>query len=246
MKTIVVTGHKGFIGEYLLRALEALYNGSSEQVTCHTFDLKAGQDILDVAIPKADVIFHLAAQTSVQESVQEPMYDAMTNIAGTIKVLKENPQARVVITGSAASKDPKSPYGISKLAQELYAHVIHSNAVVCRLPNVFAENDNGVVGKFLKMPVCRVTGDGLQTRDFVHVEDICVGLLRAMDWAPGSYELGSGRSVPILELAKATGKEIKHVEALPGEIRESVCENTTPDWKPAIDVIEFIKNQSHA
>lgn len=243
-KEIVITGHKGFIGTHLLGALEAFYSRiPGSDVVCHTFDKLTGKDILDEAIPKADYIFHLAAQTDVQESFQDPMYDAMTNIAGTIKVLKENPEARVVITCSAASKDPKSPYGISKLAQSLYAQVIHTNAVVLILPNIYGEGDHGVVGKFLKMPICRVNGDGLQVRDFVHVEDIVVALMRAMDWAPGVYELGSGEGTSILSLAQATGKEIKHMPALEGEIRESVLKNEAPDnWKPAINVIEYIKS----
>ena len=242
MKHIVITGDHGFIGGHLKKALEAFYNGAKQEVAITLADIKDGSDILDISIPKADVIFHLAAQTSVQESTKNPMYDAMTNIAGTIKVLLENPEARVIITGSCASKDPKSPYGISKLAQERYAQVIHSNAVVCRLPNVFAEDDNGVVGKFLKEPEITINGSGEQTRDFVHVEDICVALLRAESWPVGAYELGSGTSHRITDLALATGKPVRYGEGLAGEIEHSVCENTTPDWKPAIDVIDFIKN----
>ncbi len=242
MKNIVITGHAGFIGTHLNRVLEIMNSMDREPRMVHYFDLKNGHDILDESLPKADFIFHLAAQTSVQDSVEDPMRDAETNIIGTIKILRENPQAKIIMTGSAAAKNPSSPYGISKLSQELYAQIIHKNTVICRLPNVFGEDDNGVIGKFLKLPVCRINGDGLQRRDFVHVDDIALGLAKAMIWNPGVYEFGSGRSVSILDIAKATGKPIEFAPALKDEIRVSVCQNTTPDWKPKMEVINFIKN----
>ena len=247
MKKIVITGAKGFIGKRLYRALVDIYGSKdAETVELHRYDLKDGTDILDVVIPKADIIFHLAAQTDVQESQRDPMYDAMTNIAGTIKILKENPDAKVIITGSVASKDPQSPYGVSKLAQELYAHVMHKNVVICRLPNVFGEDGQGVISKFIK-PSEKITvnGDGEQIRNFVHVDDVVKGLLKAVEWPAGDYELGSDKHYTIRQLAEATGKIVQPGDALPGEIYTSKAINTTPDWKPEIDPIEFIKSKCH-
>jgi len=235
---IAITGHLGYLGQYLLQKLVSIYSN----INIYTYDVVSGKNILNDEIFKSDYIFHLAAQTSVQESFNDPMYDAITNILGTIKILKENPKSKILITCSAASKDPKSPYGISKLAQSLYAQIIHSNAVVLILPNIYGEGGHGVVETFLKSPIVRVNGDGKQVRDFVHVNDIVAALIRAMDWKPGVYELGSGEGTTILALAKATGKEIKHMPALEGEIRESVLKNEAPDgWKPAINVVEYIK-----
>jgi UDP-glucose 4-epimerase len=252
MKKIVITGAKGFIGKRLYRALVDIYGSKdAETVELHRYDLQDETDILDVAIPKADIIFHLAAQTDVQYSIQDPLYDAMTNIAGTIKVLKENPDAKVILTASAAAKDPKSPYGVSKLTQELYAQVIHNNAVICRLPNVFGPGGKGVINKFIE-PSEKITvnGDGSQVRDFVHVDDIVRGLLKAAGinypaWDPGVYEMGSERGTTIKALAEATGKEIEYGPELPGEIKESILTNTAPDWGPKIDPIEFIKQKNH-
>lgn len=243
MRNIAITGSEGFIGTHLQRALKALYGtqgGKYARIEC--IDIKKGGDILDTRLqPDTEVIFHLAAQTSVQDSVANPVHDAMTNIAGTLKVLLDNPTAKVLITASGAAKEPKSPYGISKLAQELYAQVIHSNAVVLRLPNIFGEDDHGVVGRYLREPQATVYGDGEQTRDFVHVDDIAQALIQAMDWPAGVYECGTGHSHRILDLARATDKEIRYKDALPGEINLTSMANTTPNWKPTIDVIEFIK-----
>lgn len=238
---IAVTGHLGFIGKNLVRAIS-----KKPDTTFYFADLSNGRDILDVKLPEnTDVIFHLAAQADVQESIKDPLYDAMNNIIATIKLLLQNPEAKIIIASSVASKDPKSPYGIAKKAIESYSQVIHKNTVVCRLPNIFALNGgNGVVRKFIEAETVVVYGSGDQVRDFVHVNDIVRGLIMAVSWNPGIYELGSGKSVSVNELAEATGKEIVKIGELPGEIKESKAENTTPNWKPEIDVLEFISKHS--
>jgi UDP-glucose 4-epimerase len=245
MRNIAITGGMGYIGSHLQQALQAFYEPQGGRLArCQVVDLQNGADILDFKLEHdTEVIFHLAAQTSVQDSIKDPMHDAMTNIAGTLKILLDNPEAKVIVAGSVAGRDPKSPYGVSKLAAELYTQVIHKRGIVLRLPNVFGNGDHGVVGRFLREPVVTVHGDGEQTRDFVHVEDVALAFLKAMDWEPGVYEL-SGRTVTINELAEATGKEIRRAEALPGEVRSVHMHNTTPDWRPAIDVLDFVRAHS--
>ena len=239
MITIGITGNKGFIGTALKEAIVKKYEKTDDQVRCYLLDLP-GFDLLHMNAPKVDVLFHLAAQTDVQKSIEDPMVDAKVNILGTIKILKHNPDAKIIIAGSAATDNPQSPYGVSKLAQELYATILHKNAVICRFPNVFAENDHGVVGKFINKKECWVNGDGKQTRTFVYVGDVAEGLIKAMDWKPGVYNFGGAKPVSILALAKATGKKIIFNPALPNEIRKSEMQNTTPNWKPKVDVKNYI------
>jgi len=62
-----------------------------------------------------------------------------------------------------------------------------------------------------------------------------------MKWPAGTYEMGSGKSYSILELAKATGKEITFESKRDGDIEKSICENTTPGWLPEVDPVGFIK-----
>lgn len=235
---ILVTGSEGYIGKVLCRALENYV----DPMDIIRMDRKIGQDLMTTELPDADLVFHMAAQADVQESIKDPMYDAEQNIAITIMLLQRYKAQRVILASSAAAKDPQSPYGVSKQAIEHYARILHPNAVVCRFPNVYGgEGGRGVVDIFKRSAALTIYGDGTQVRDFVHVDDIVRGLIMARDWEKGLYELGSGKGTSVHQLAMADGKPVRYEPAQEGEILESICENTTPDWEPQQDVLEYLK-----
>jgi UDP-glucose 4-epimerase len=161
----LVTGGAGFIGSTLVDRLLAeghmvdviddLSTGSlsnlataradrSNQLTFHQADLRNPGTIELIARREPEVVFHLAAQMSVRESVARPAYDAEINIVGGLNVLEGARQAgsrKIVfassggtIYGAAEAKDlpikesqpqrPLSPYGIAKKAfgDYLYAY----------------------------------------------------------------------------------------------------------------------------
>jgi len=237
MKKIVVTGHKGFIGRYLTEELSRLGH------SFYGMDLKESeeQNVVLHSTPPCDTIFHLSAQTSVPDSMENPFYDAVNNILATIRILKDNPNAKIIVASSVASIEPESPYGVSKLAIEKYAHILHKNCVVCRFPNVFAEDDHGVMTRFINEKEITVYGDGTQTRDMVYVGDIVKGLMQAVNWPAGTYEFGSEKSCSVLDMAKATGKNITFADKRAGDKQDSIGKNTTPNWKPVVDPIGFIR-----
>ncbi len=175
------------------------------------FDVRPGRGSrrLDIASLRADralrgfdVICHLAARISVEESVRNPPLVSRTNVLGTVRVLEAARQsdARVVFFSSAAvygtprrvpiDEDhpmrPLSPYGLSKAVGEQYASIYRGlyglKVAVVRPFNVYSDalsSDNpfaDVIRRFLDNAVRRrplvVQGDGGQTRDFVHVSDV--------------------------------------------------------------------------
>lgn len=225
---ILVTGHKGFIGSKLWEAVKG----------DNTFgiDLKDGDDLIDCALyPKVDTIFHLAANISVEESWDKPeLY--MKDIQILARLVKYYPNAKIIFAQSAASFDPVSPYGFSKWVCGEYLKKYHKNYVSCAFPNVFG-GGVGVVDKFKGQDKVTVYGDGKSVRDYVHVDDIVRALLLAVDWETGEYQLGSEKGTTVLELAE--GKEIEFAPARK-EARESVLKNTTPNWKPIINVKEYL------
>jgi len=139
---------------------------------------------------------------------------------------------------------PLSPYGVSKLAVERYLYYFHAeyglNAACLRYANVYGERQNphgeaGVVAIFLKRllagDACRINGDGLQTRDYVHVSDV-VRANMAVLGMPGfvTFNVGTGVETSVVELyselARAVGSELEasHGPAAPGEQRRSVID----------------------
>ncbi|WP_415893400.1 NAD-dependent epimerase/dehydratase family protein [Neptuniibacter sp. PT8_73] len=168
-------------------------------------------DILDETVVNnatkgADIVIHLAANTGVGPSVEDPMSDCKTNVIGTLNMLeacRKNSVSRFVFASSGAplgvqtpplneemAPHPASPYGASKLAGEgycsAYFHCFGVDTVVLRFGNVYGEGSKhkaSVVAKFIKLAMngqeLEVYGDGSQTRDFIHISDLVKAVYKA-------------------------------------------------------------------
>ncbi len=139
---------------------------------------------------------------------------------------------------------PLSPYGVSKLAFERYLYYFHIqsglDAICLRYANVYGERQNphgeaGVVAIFLKRLLagdgCRINGDGLQTRDYVHVSDVVRANMAAVEMSGFDVlNVGTGEETSVVELytelarAVGTDAEATHGPAAPGEQRRSVID----------------------
>jgi UDP-glucose 4-epimerase len=219
-------------------------------------------DIREPFAVDADVVFHLAAQADVVTSVERPTYDAEVNVIGTLRVLEAAKSAQVVFTSTggaiygecerpALEDDPRlplAPYGTSKLAGEEYLATwnrLHgAGHVALRLANVYGPRqqpslEGGVIAIFLNRMAAGqetvVFGDGLQSRDFVHVGDVARALLAAVGAAPGVYNIGTGVDTTIVDLhamcrvASETTGEPTFADPRPGEIRRSALDPTAAE-----------------
>lgn len=160
---------------------------------------------------------------------------------------------------------PLSPYGIHKLTLEKYLnyyyHVYGLNFTVLRFANVygprqFKGGEAGVIAIFVENGVNRKEslqfGDGLQTRDFVYVDDVVRGLYSAMAIdCPGEINISSGIESTLLDvrnsIGKALGEEIK-IKEMPGKLgeqrRSCLSYQRAKDvlnWEPQINLEEGIK-----
>jgi len=205
-----------------------------------------------------DTVVHLAAKTGVIDSVKYPEETHYVNVTGTIRVLRAciaQKVKNVVFASSGAvygdskrlplSEDlptiPISPYGASKISAEHYlqafAYSFGLNCIALRFSNVYGEGQSsdyaGVITKFLKnieadIPLV-IFGDGMQTRDFVFVDDIAFGILSAIENIHGKkgnyYNIATGKYTTMNELAKMMldisdkSLEISHDEPRKGEIK---------------------------
>lgn len=239
-KRILVTGSCGYIGSRLCSEL------SKEDVELYTIDLCCGQDVLTSELPDVDIVYHLAAQTGAVPSMNDPLWDARNNILGTIRVAKRyaGTGTKIIYTTSGGAIVPESPYGLSKKTGEEYLKMLcPEQAVICRLSSVYGEKDRGVVDTFIREKKCVIFGDGSAVRDFVHVNDVVQGLLKARGWKPRFFSLGSGKGVTVIEIALATRKTIEGRDPRKGEKHSVVLRNTTPDWEPTIDVLEYVRSE---
>lgn len=223
----MITGHKGFIGSLLYPKIGGI-----------GIDLKQGLNLLTCELPENEkIIYHLAAQTDVQASWKDPLHDA-DNVKLLMRLVHKYPRAKIIYTNSAASLDQASPYGFSKWSCAEYLKRFHDNYVICTLPNIYGPGSRSVVDIFKDQDEVTIYGDGEQTRDYVHVADIVDGLVKAQHWPVGEYQLGSGIATSVIQLAEG---KLARFEPAKAEARESVLQNTTPNWKPTIDVLEYMR-----
>ena len=241
-QTVLISGNRGYIGSRLQKKLE------DEGYDVVGIDHRDGDDILTADLPDVSIVYHLAAQAGAMPSIKNPMWDARNNILGTIRIAKRYAgKAKIIYTTSGGAKDPQSPYGLSKKTGEEYLKIIMGQScnepIICRLSSIYGDKPRGVVDNFIREKKPVIFGDGSAERDFVHVDDIVEALRLASSWIPGEYELGSGKGTTINEIALETGKTFVMENPRIGEIHTAILQNTTPDWAPKIDVIEYIKEK---
>jgi UDP-N-acetylglucosamine/UDP-N-acetyl-alpha-D-glucosaminouronate 4-epimerase len=189
-RRVLVTGGAGFIGSHLVDRLGArddvtvvddLSTGSLRKLAHapRTIHVKKAsilqEEVLRKAMEGQDLVYHLAAKTSVPESVAKPQEYWRTNVEGTVKVLRAAADARVrrvVFVSSAAvygpspevpkvetmRPGPASPYAVTKMVGEFACEEIHQLAgietVVLRLFNAYGPRQDpaspyaGVIPKF--------------------------------------------------------------------------------------------------
>lgn len=240
MAKILVTGHKGFIGGYLLPKL-----GNFDVVG---LDKKNGEqeNILTCDLPDADIVIHLAAEPGVVASVKDPLSNAETNIIGTVRLLKRYPNAKFIFSSSGGTiqETIESPYGLSKKTCEEYIKLLSKNEVILRFPNVYGEGSRSVVDKWLNQkPEDRIIyGNGQTYRIYAHVNDVVRAILLSLDWGPGTYKLGTNQRYTVQELVDYIGGPFQRYPAREGEITnlESQLINTTPNWKPEVELMGYI------
>ncbi len=185
---------------------------------------------LEKATKNSEVIFHLAAQTSVPFSMKNPQEDSEINVIGTLNVLEaaRKTDTRVVFASSCAvygnpekrptpetyPTNPIAFYGLSKLLCEdcckFHQATYGLEVVRLRIFNVYGPNCHGVMYDFLKKlqkspKKLEVLGTGRQSRDFVYISDMIDILLKAATSpeAPGeAFNVGTGTTTSVAELAE--------------------------------------------
>ena len=248
--------------------------------------------LLDEAMNGCDAVVHLAAQVSVPLSVSNPEETMSINVDGTSKVIAaclKHGVKRLIIASSAAvygeteslplkEEDAGhilSPYAESKWENEtqiIDARKKGLQATALRFFNVYGVGQRpdgayaAVIPKFADMMaqgiVPQINGDGLQTRDFVHVHDVCEAIYSLIegDWKADKfhvYNVATQTKITLLELVEAINTSLSsflpdyihispaHGPERVGDIRHSMASieriQSTLDWSPKVGFEEGIK-----
>jgi UDP-glucose 4-epimerase len=259
MKTVLVTGGAGFIGTNLTKRLlddgcrviciDNFCLGKNENISRFLSDKNFSFYELDISVTenlfnilaniKIDCVFHLAANSDIQLSGQDPVADYRRTFLTTITVLeymREQDIKKMFFSSSGAvygektsqlltENTPLSPisyYGGSKMASEAfilsYAHMNDMDITMFRFPNVIGPYlTHGVIFDFIKKlrkdPVkLDILGDGTQNKSYIFVEDLIDAILLVV-WNNGKgvniLNVGGDGSTTVKEIADMVCAKLK-------------------------------------
>jgi len=255
---ILVAGGAGFIGSHLIDALLAeghrvicidnFFIGTRENIAHLANEPQFvfyEQDLLDFeALTKVfeaegvEHVFHLAANSDIQASAQNPMIEYQNTysttyfllecmrlygvkklfFASTSAVYGEKDGSQV--TEDNCLLEPISYYGGAKLGSEgmihSYSYMNGFSTLVFRFPNVIGPRlTHGVVFDFIGR-LCqdsselRILGDGMQSKPYMHVMDLVDGIMRFKDVAEGvtTYNIGVESQTTVTRIADIVCREM--------------------------------------
>ena len=247
-KRVIVTGGAGFIGSHLVDrllsagcddvvVLDNLHRGRLAHLQQHAHDPRLrvirgdirDRDVVDRAFEHADMVYHLAAQSSVMQAVDDVDYSFSTNTIGTFNVLRaahKQGVGNVLFTSSREvygepidlPVDEGQPllavnlYGAGKVMGEALCRAFRRTnglrSVILRLSNVYGPRDSErVIPLWLERASAgqdlQVYG-GKQIIDFVWIHQVVDALIAAAasESSLPPINVGSGTGTPILQLAK--------------------------------------------
>ena len=175
MSKVIVTGGGGFIGSHLVDKLiskgvkvyviDKSPKYKNPKAKYYPFDIRENLNGLEYFVNNIDVIFHLAAETSVQESIENPQLYHDTNVSGTLNMLnlalKIKAKKFIFSSSSAVYGEPQyvpidekhplnplSPYALSKAIGEqycnLYSKIYNLDTICLRYFNAYGNRMNDV------------------------------------------------------------------------------------------------------
>jgi UDP-glucose 4-epimerase len=220
-KRVIITGNKGYIAHNLEKFL------INKGYIVGGFDVKDGIDASVFSLPKkhnVDTIIHLAGIAGIKQCESNVNTTVKNNIISSSNIFQQaaNHNVQVIFASSQAAKKPDSSvYASTKRYAECYANYFNNNLNgkirILRLCNVYGgekylEEKDSVVARFIRAKKentpAIVHGDGTQTRDFIHIDDVCNAIYLAMN-NPREFDeiidIGTGVETSILRLAELIG-----------------------------------------
>jgi dTDP-glucose 4,6-dehydratase len=189
------------------------------------------KELVNELVSRVDTIVNFAAESHVDRSIENPELFLVTNVLGTANILntlvgKKNKRLVQISTdevygsideGSwdeSSEISPNSPYSVSKASADLLCKAFHKtygvNVVITRCSNNYGPNQ--FPEKLIPLTVKKLTfgesvpvyGNGLQTREWIHVNDHCSGIALVLSRGKSGeiYNIGSGVEIQNIRLVE--------------------------------------------
>lgn len=223
---------------------------------------------------KPEYIFHTACWPRIGFCLEKPVETMMNNVlAGSIVLnfAKKVGSVKRVIYSSSSSvvgngSGPTNPYALQKLVTELetkiYSEIYDIDTVSLRYFNVYSEDQKAegpystAIATWMKClrenltPF--ITGDGQQSRDMIHVEDVISANIFSMNYqgkfSGKNYDVGTGTNISLNEIKNIILEnhdiDFDYVSARPGEIQSSRADTSglsKVGWSHSIAIKEGIR-----
>jgi UDP-glucose 4-epimerase len=225
-RKILITGGAGYIGINLHKYLTADWFEYDVDICDYgetaSGDLPLAEHLRSEDIEKYDGIVHLAALSGIAACQKEPEKAVRRNLLTAMNVFMEAAKFKIpcVFTSSQAAKDPAtSSYAMQKRICELMAEDLNRKGAfitIFRMTNVYGgeeylERKQTVIKQFVDKYYTDedfiIDGDGTQERDFLHVDDVCVFIERALNhFTKSPIDIGTGVGTSINDLALYFGE----------------------------------------
>jgi UDP-glucuronate 4-epimerase len=245
------------------------YDVTSKEKNAREFDVRRAdlaEDDLDFSV--YDAVFHLAGQPGLRSFGDVFDTYLRRNLLATQRVFEaaiaaETPvvwassssiygDASVYPTSEDVPLRPINPYGITKLGCEhlhkAYASGFGLHAVALRYFTVYGPRQRPdmafarMINALIEDREFEIYGDGLQTRSFTYVADVVDATIRALDGAPGVYNVGGGEEVSLRDVAAVLEEVSGRCLALtygreqPGDMRRTKADISRIErelgWRP--------------
>jgi UDP-glucose 4-epimerase len=281
---VLVTGGAGFIGSHLcdllvnqgyrVTAIDNLSTGRLSNLSSKVNFIQADISKKETweKLNRFDALFHLAAKTSVTESVKMPLFYFEQNVISS-KYISEwglSKKVQNIIYANTAGAlygdtleeghsenalpSPKSPYGATKYACELFLMSLPLNFTSLRLANVYGERqitkgEAGVIPIFIENiyndKPCTIYGEN-KIRDYIHVSDVCQYFLNAFEKMQtsknfkGFFNIGTGIKTKDSEVFKNVSENInKPSTVIYEKKRDGEIDSTYLNISKSQDVLNY-------
>ena len=192
---ILLTGHKGFIGNRLLQYLQ------SKDHTIISIDKLTGHDIISCDFPhNIETVIHLAGLSGVRDSLDRPAEYWKTNVIGSQRIFDFYRTKRVIYASSSTAYEPwRNPYAMSKYGME---QLEHPNSLGMRFTTVYGPGarETMLIPKILKNDIDYLNVN--HTRDFIHVDDVISAIdIVLQNDVRGVIDVGTSISNKLIDIA---------------------------------------------